>query len=176
MTAILDDQTEKHSGDYKTSNSVETGGTTDRAIRQTAIATVWMSIFTFVLAGVSIWTLLTLKDQLNEIHTEFVTTQRPWITASISSSSTSYNRFQFTHIDGWSYNFTLSLENIGNAPATHVEMRSTVNLENFAPYDTASPLRQQNALCNQAEPSKSIDRLFTIFPKQSAEISGGEPN
>lgn len=159
--------------EHKERNSVETNGRTDKAIRQTASATMWMAFFTFVLAFVNIGTLLILKDQLNEIHTEFVASQRPWITASISSSSSSDNRFQFTQVNGWSYNFTLSLENIGNAPATHVEMTSTVSLENVTPYDTATPLLQQTVLCNRAEPSKSIDRLVTIFPKEAAEISGG---
>lgn len=129
-----------------------------------------MSIFTFVLAGVSIWTLFTLRGQLNEMHSEFVTSQRPWITASLGSGA---NRFEFVQLDDWSYNFTLSLENIGNTPATHVEMRSQIYLEKYNSYDTKTPLVQQAELCDQAKPSKSIDRLVTIFPKQSSEISGG---
>ena len=40
----------------------------DRAARRTAVATIWMAIFTFVLAGTSGFTIWILKNQLHEMH------------------------------------------------------------------------------------------------------------
>lgn len=41
---------------------------TDKAARRTAVATIWMAIFTFVLASTSGLTILILKNQLKEMH------------------------------------------------------------------------------------------------------------
>ena len=41
---------------------------TDRAARLTAAATVWMAVFTFILAGTSGFTIWILKNQLREMH------------------------------------------------------------------------------------------------------------
>lgn len=41
---------------------------TDKAARRTAVATIWMAIFTFVLASTSGFTIWILKNQLTEMH------------------------------------------------------------------------------------------------------------
>jgi hypothetical protein len=41
---------------------------TDKAARRTAVATIWMAIFTFVLASTSGFTIWILKNQLREMH------------------------------------------------------------------------------------------------------------
>lgn len=69
--------------------------TSDRAARHTAVATIWMAIFTVVLAAVSVGTLLMLKNQLTEMHRQtissenfFRTDERAWVILEVAPLET----------------------------------------------------------------------------------------
>jgi hypothetical protein len=139
---------------------------TDRAARRTAAATVWMAIFTLILATTSAFTIWILKNQLTEMHTggqdtrtlaeAALASNRPWVGIEAIPAV----RNKSAH---WSIDF--SVENFGNSPALHAV--PSYGIENVTTPEELNKAVERH--CTEGEKGTSGGEVdYVLFPGKIA--------